>query len=198
MEAAMVARVVQGLIAVTALTGLAACGSVSAGGAGPAAPASASASSAGTSSAGASSASASSASTSTATAGTPAGGSLCAAGQSADRVVITRTVPRRQVTLSGATQVQAMMTALCALPAMPSGQHCLVVSADVVRLVFAAGKQNFPPVTVQEVGCRGITGLGAARSWSPSSAFGRLLSEAVGGAGKLAPGTHPSSVPTGP
>jgi hypothetical protein len=72
------------------------------------------------------------------------------------------------------------------------------VSADSVRLVFAAGEQNFPPVTVQEVGCRGITGLGATRSWSPSSAFGRLLSEAVGGVGKLVPGTHPSSVPTGP
>jgi hypothetical protein len=113
-------------------------------------------------------------------------------------VVISRTVPRRQVTLSGATQVQAMVAALCALPAMPPGQHCLVVSADVVRLVFVAGEQNFPPVTVQEAGCRGITGLGTTRSWSPSSAFARLLSEAVGGVGKLVPGTHPSSVPTGP
>ena len=132
-------------------------------------------------------------------AGTPAAQSLCTPGQGADRVVLTRTVPRRQVTLSGATQVQAMLTALCALPATPSGQqHCLVVSADSVRLVFTAGAQSFPPVTVQEVGCRGITGLGATRSWSPSSTFGRLLSEAVGGFGQLVPGTHPSSVPTGP
>jgi hypothetical protein len=131
--------------------------------------------------------------------GTPPAQSLCTAGQGADRVVLTRTVPRRQVTLSGATQVQAMLTALCALPARPSGQqHCLVVSADSVRLVFTAGAQAFPPVTVQEVGCQGITGLGATRSWSPSSTFGRLLSEAVGGFGKLVPGTHPSSVPTGP
>jgi len=113
--------------------------------------------------------------------------------------VLTRTVPRRQVTLSGATQVQAMLTALCALPATPSGQqHCLVVSADSVRLVFSAGAQAFPPVTVQEVGCQGVTGLGATRTWSPSSTFGKLLSEAVGGFGKLVPGTHPSSVPTGP
>jgi hypothetical protein len=188
----MVARAVKGLIAVTALIGLAACGSVaagsaSAGGTGQTAPASASSSTE------------PAAAGSSAAAGTPAGGSLCASGQGADRVVLTRTVPRRQVTLSGATQVQAMLTALCALPAVPSGQqHCLVVSADSVRLVFTAGAQTFPTVTVQEVGCRGITGLGTTRSWSPSSAFGRLLSEAVGGVGKLVPGTHPSSVPTGP
>ena len=177
----MTARGVVGLIAVTALMGSAACGSVSVGSAGQPA-----------------SAGASSSSPPAATAGTPAAQSLCAAGQGADRVMISRTVPRRQVTLSGATQVQAMVAALCALPAMPSGQHCLAVTADSVRLVFVAGEQTFPPVTVQEVGCRGITGLGTTRSWSPSSAFGRLLSEAVGGVGKLVPGTHPSSVPTGP
>ncbi|HLK77136.1 MAG TPA: hypothetical protein VKU77_26235 [Streptosporangiaceae bacterium] len=177
----MGARGVLGLIAVTALMGSAACGSVSAGSAGQTA-----------------SASASSSAEPTAATGSPAGQSLCASGQGADRVVLTRTMPRRQVTLSGATQVQAMVAALCALPAMPSGQHCLVVPADVVRLVFAAGEQSFPPVTVQEAGCRGITGLGTTRSWVPSSVFGRLLSEAVGGSGKLAPGTHPSSVPTGP
>jgi hypothetical protein len=184
----MSARGVLGLIAVTALMGTAACGSVSAGSAGQ------------TTSAGASPSSPSSPSSSSATgAGTPAAQSLCTAGQGADRVVLTRTVPRRQVTLSGATQVQAMLTALCALPATPSGQqHCLVVSADSVRLVFTAGAQTFPPVTVQEVGCQGITGLGATRSWSPSSTFGKLLSEAVGGFGQLVPGTHPSSVPTGP
>jgi hypothetical protein len=170
----MTARAVLGLIAVTALMGSAACGRVSADSAGQ--PASASAS----------------------TSGAPAAQSLCAAGQGADRVVISRTVPRRQVTLSGATQVQALVAALCALPAMPSGQRCLVVSADSVRLVFVAEEQNLPPVTVQEAGCRGITGLGVTRSWSPSSAFGRLLSEAVGGVGKLVPGVHPSSVPTGP
>ena len=190
----MSARGVLGLIAVTALMGTAACGSVSAGSAGSAGSTSQPAS------AGASSASSASSSSPSATAvGMPPAQSLCAAGQGADRVVLTRTVPRRQVTLSGATQVQAMLTALCALPARPSGQqHCLVVSADSVRLVFTAGAQSFPPVTVQEVGCGGITGLGATRSWSPSSTFGRLLSEAVGGFGKLVPGTHPSSVPTGP
>ena len=190
----MSARGVLGLIAVTALMGTAACGSVSAGSAGSTSqPASAGASPA-------SSATSGSSATSSATAvGTPPAQSLCTAGQGANRVVLTRTVPRRQVTLSGATQVQAMLTALCALPTTPSGQqHCLVVSADSVRLVFTAGAQSFPPVTVQEVGCQGVTGLGATRTWSPSSTFGKLLSQAVGGFGKLVPGTHPSSVPTGP
>jgi hypothetical protein len=177
----MAARGVLGLIAVTALIGPTACGSVSAGGAGHPASASASSSRA-----------------PAAAARTPAGGSLCAAGRGADRVVVSRTASPRQVTLSGATQVQAMVAALCALPAIPPGQHCLAASADSVRLVFAAGEQSFPPVSVQESGCRGVTGVGATRSWSTSSAFGRLLSEAVGGVGKLVPGTHPSSVPTGP
>jgi hypothetical protein len=187
----MSARGVLGLIAVTALMGTAACGSVSAGSAGQTASAGASPSSPSSPS--------SSSSPPAAAPGTPAAQSLCTAGQGADRVVLTRTVPRRQVTLSGATQVQAMLTALCALPVTPSGQqHCLVVSADSVSLVFTAGAQTFPPVTVQEVGCRGITGLGTTRSWSPSSTFGRLLTKAVGGFGKLVPGTHPSSVPTGP
>jgi hypothetical protein len=115
-------------------------------------------------------------------------------------VAVSGSAVPRQVTLHGATQVQAMVAALCALPAMPPGQHCPAASADSgsVRLVFAAGEQSFPPVSVQESDCHGVTGLGATRSWSPSSAFGRMLSEAVGGLGRLVPGTHPSSVPTGP
>ena len=171
----MAARGVQGLIAVTALMGLAACGSAGH-------PASASASSF---------------NAPAAAARTPAGRSLCADGRSADRVVVSRTAPPRQVTLSGATQVQAMVAALCVLPPMPAGQHCPAISAGSVRLVFEAGEQSFPPVFVQESGCRGVTGLGATRSWSGSSQLGRLLDEAVGGLGRLVPGTHPSSVPFG-
>jgi hypothetical protein len=182
----MAARGVQGLIVVAALMGLAACGSVSASSAGH--PASASASS--------SKASAAAAGTSTA-AGTPAGGSLCADGRSADRVVVSRTASARAVTLRGTTQVQAVVAALCALPAVPAGQHCAAASAGSVRLVFAAGQQRFPVVTVQESGCRSVTGMGATRSWSGSSQIGVLLDEAVGGLGRLMPGTHPSSVPLG-
>ena len=179
-DARMAARTAQVLIAATALIGLAACGSSTAGGAAP--PASTRGSS----------------QQPVTGASTPAAGSLCSDGQAADRVVVSGSAAPRQVTLSGATQVQAMVAALCALPAMPPGQHCPAASADSVRLVFAAGEQTFPPVSVLESGCRGVTGLGATRSWSTSSAFGRLLSEAVGGVGKLVPGYHPSSVPTGP
>ncbi len=180
----MVARGVQVLIAATALIGLAACGSATAGDAAP--PASTSARD--------------SSQQPVTGASTPAGGSLCSDGQAADRVAVSGSAVPRQVTLHGATQVQAMVAALCALPAMPPGQHCPAASADSgsVRLVFAAGEQSFPPVSVQESSCHGVTGLGATRSWSPSSAFGRMLSEAVGGVGRLVPGTHPSSVPTGP
>jgi hypothetical protein len=178
----MAARGVRGLIAVTALMGLAACGSVSAGSAGhlASAPASASSSKA-----------------PAAAAGTPAGGSLCAGGQSADRVMVSRTASPRQVTLRGATQVQAMVAALCALPPMPAGAHCAAASAGSVRLVFATGEQSFPPVTVQESGCRSVTGMGVARWWSGSAPLSLLLDEAVGGLGRLVPGTHPSSVPLG-
>ena len=176
----MAARGVQGLIAVTTLMGLAACGSVSAGSIGHPASAGASSSKA-----------------PAAAAGTPAGGSLCADGRSADRVVVSRTALAHAVTLRGATQVQAVVAALCALPPVPAGQHCAAASAGSVRLVFAAGPESFPPVTVQESGCRSVTGMGATRSWSGSSQFGVLLDEAAGGLGRLVPDTHPSSVPLG-
>ncbi|HEX4254626.1 MAG TPA: hypothetical protein VH089_06040 [Streptosporangiaceae bacterium] len=176
----MAARGVQGLIAVTALMGLAACGSVSAGRAGHPASASASSSKA-----------------PAAAAGTPAGASLCSDGRSADRVVVSRAASARAVTLRGTTQVQAVAAALCALPPVPAGQHCAAASAESVRLVFAAGQRSFPAVTVQESGCRSVTGMGPTRSWSGSSRFGALLDEAVGGLGRLVPGTHPSSVPLG-
>ena len=174
----MAARGAQGLIAVTALLGLAACGSVSAGRAGHPPSASVSASK-------------------TSAPGTPAGGTLCADGHSADRVVVSRTASPRQVTLTGTTQVRTMVAALCALPPMPAGHACPVTSGGSVRLVFAAGQQSFPPVTVQESGCRSVTGMGATRWWSGSSQLGVLLDEAVGGLGRLMPGTHPSSVPLG-
>jgi hypothetical protein len=199
----MAARGAQGLIAVTALVGLAACGSVSAGSTGHPPSASVGASN-------------------TSAAGTPAGGTLCADGHSAnghsadgqgadghsanghsadghgaDRVVVSRTASPRQVTLTGTTQVRTMVAALCALPPMPAGHACPVTSGGSVRLVFATGQQSFPPVTVQESGCRSVTGMGATRWWSGSSQLSVLLDEAVGGLGRLMPGTHPSSVPLG-
>ncbi len=177
----MAARGAQGLIAVTALMGLAACGSVSAGSAARAGhPPSASVSASKTSAP-----------------GTAVGGTLCADGHSADRVVVSRTASPRQVTLTGTTQVRTMVAALCALPPMPAGHACPVTSGGSVRLVFAAGQQSFPPVIVQESGCRSVTGIGATRWWSGSAQLSVLLDEAVGGLGRLMPGTHPSSVPLG-
>jgi len=182
----MAARGARGLIAVTALMGLAACGSVAPGGGRPP-------------SAGASSSTIPAAPTGTppGATGTPAGAALCAGGQSADRVVVSRTASPRRVTLTGTTQVRAMVAALCALPPLPAGHACPATSGGSVRLVFAAGQQSFPPVTVQESGCRSVTGMGATRWWSGSSQLGVLLDEAVGGLGRLMPGTHPSSVPLG-
>ena len=125
------------------------------------------------------------------------GASLCANDQGVDRVVVSPASSPHEITLHGATQVRALATALCTLPPMASGQSCPVAPGGSVRLVFAAGEQGFPPVSVQESGCRSVTGAGPVRSWSAASPFGRQLSEAVGGVGRLVPGTHPSSVPIG-
>lgn len=182
----MFARMLPGLIVAAAVIGVAACGSAATAGAGQ--PASAGTASSGTASPRGLAA----------TAPASAGGSLCADKQGVDRVVVSRTSSTRAVTLSGATQVQALATALCALPAMPAGQSCPATSGSV-RLVFAAGKQDFAPVIVQESGCRSVMGIGATtRSWSASSQVGQMIDEAVGGMGRLNPHTHPSSVPIGP
>ena len=124
------------------------------------------------------------------------GASLCANDQGVDRVVVSPASSPHEITLHGATQVRALATALCTLPPMASGQSCPAARGSV-RLVFAAGEQGFPTVSVQESGCRSVTGAGPVRSWSASSPFGQQLSEAVGGVGRLVPGTHPSSVPIG-
>jgi hypothetical protein len=176
-------------IAISALIGLTACGSATVSGAGQ------TASDAGQST------------TPAATVSAAAGGSLCAATQKVDRVVVSRTsavtvTPReilpRGITVRGATQVRALAAALCSLPPMPARLHCPADFGGVVQLVFAAGGRGFQPVHIQDSGCHGVTGIGPTRWWSRSPQFGRMLSEAVGGTGKLVPGTHPSSVPTGP
>ena len=125
------------------------------------------------------------------------GASLCANDQGVDRVVVSRASSPHEITLHGPTQVRALATALCTLPPMASGKSCPAAPGGSVRLVFAAGGQGFPAVSVQESGCGSVTGAGPVRSWSASSPFGQLLSEAVGGVGRLVPGMHPSSVPIG-
>jgi hypothetical protein len=180
----MASRAVLALIAMATLIGLTACASAG-----------------GTTSAGAghtASAGAGATQRSAATGQASPGAALCANDQGVDRVEVSQASSAHEVTLWGATQVRALATALCALPRMAAGQACPAASGGSVRLVFADGETGFPPVSVQESGCRSVTGIGPTRSWSASSPFGQLLSEAVGGVGRLDPGTHPSSVPTGP
>jgi hypothetical protein len=179
------ARAALALIAVGILLGLAACGSAAPGSAGN--PVSAGTSHPPTSAAAVS-----------ASAGVP----LCAAAQSVDRVVAGpasshfREILPHGITISDAPRVRALAAALCALPPMPSGLHCPAATGGTVRLVFAASGQDFQPVAIQESGCRTVSGVGPARSWSRSPQFGQLLTRTVGGRGRMIPGTHPSSVPT--
>lgn len=173
------------VIAVSAVIVLAACGSTAAGGAGH--PASADA---GHSTGPAAVASA------------PAGMPLCAAAQKVDRVVASLpashlgATPPRGITITDTPRVRALAAALCALPPMPPGLQCPADFGGVSRLVFAAGGRDFHPVRIQLSGCRAVTGIGPARSWSRSPRFGRLLTRTVGGKGRMIPGMHPSSVPT--
>jgi hypothetical protein len=173
-------RGVLAVIAVSAVIVLAACGSTAAGGTGH--PASAAGHSTGPA--------------------TIAGAPLCAAAQKVDRVVaslpaghLRETLPRG-ITITDAPQVRALAAALCALPPMPAGLQCPADFGGMFRLVFAAGARSFRPVRIQTSGCRAVTGIGPARSWSRSPQFSQLLTRTVGGKGRMIPGTHPSSVPT--
>jgi hypothetical protein len=134
----------------------------------------------------------------TARAGVP----LCAAAGKVDRVVAippgshARALLPGGITIRDAARVRALAAALCALPPMPPGLRCEAATRGAFRLTFAAADQGFRPIGVQLSGCRSVTGLGPARSWSGSPRFGPLLTRTVGGVGRLVPGTHPSSVPT--
>ena len=107
-----------------------------------------------------------------------------------------REILPRRITISDAPRVRAMAAALCSLPPVPAGARCPATPGEALRLVFATGGLGFQLVRIQDSGCPHVTGVGPTRQWSWSSLSGRLLGEAVGGKGKLIPGTHPSSVPT--
>ena len=79
---------------------------------------------------------------------------------------------------------------------MPGGLRCPAALGGALRLEFTAGGRSYRPVLIRDSGCASVTGVGPVRQWAWSSRPGRLLSEAVGGYGRLVPGTHPSSVPT--
>ena len=184
------ARGMLAVISVSVLIGLAACGSTAADGAGH--PASAGVGH-----------TREPAAIARASAGVP----LCAAAGSVDRVVVSR-VPALSassphellpggITLNNAPRVRALAAGLCALPLMPRGLvNCPADFGGAFRLVFAAGRRGFSPVGVQGSGCRIVTGVGPARSWSRSPQFKQLLDMVTDGKGRLIPGSHPSSIPT--
>ena len=184
------AREMLAVISVSALIALAACGSTSDGGAGR--PDSAGAGQ-----------TKEPAAIATASAGVP----LCAAAGRVDRVVVIRvralsaSSPQELlpggITFRDAARVRALAAGLCALPLMPRGLvNCPADFGGAFRLVFAAGRRGFPPVGVQESGCRIVTGAGPARTWSRSPQFKRLLDKVTGGQGRLIPGPHSSGIPT--
>jgi hypothetical protein len=155
-----------------ALLGLAACGSAASGGSGAPAPT------------------------------RPAGAPLCAGTAKVDEVVMRLTAARsveilpRAMTITAAPRAAALAAALCALPRLPGGLRCPAALGGALRLEFTAGGRSYQPVLIRDSGCASVTGVGPVRQWAWSSRPGRLLGEAAGGYGRLAAGTHPSSVPT--
>ena len=171
----MAARGLLAVISVSALIGLAACGSATVGSAGHRA-----------------SAGAGRTKEPAAIAAASAGVPLCAAAGRVDRVVVSR-VPALPaspheplpggITVRDPSRVRALAAGLCALPLMRHGPllSCPADFGGAFRLVFAAGRRGFSPVGVQGSGCRIVTGVGPARSWSRSPQFKRLLGKATGG-----------------
>lgn len=178
-------RGVLALVPVTAAIVLAGCGSTVSGGAGQAAAAGQGHASA-------------AAAAATASAGVP----LCADVQTVSRATAQLIVSRareilpRDITIAAAPRARALAAALCGLPPMPRGLHCLAALPGVLRLEFTAGGHAYPPLRIHDSGCASVSGLGPLRQWAWSSRPGRLLSAAAGSTGRLIPGTHPSSVPT--
>ena len=130
-----------------------------------------------------------------------AGLPLCAGPRHPDQVVLRLTdahaeeILPRAATVTDPARVRALAAALCGLPRVPPGQHCPFARPGAVLLEFSAQGHAYARLLIHDSGCPSVTGLGAARQWSWSSRPGRLLGEAVGGRGRLTPGTHPSSVP---
>jgi hypothetical protein len=79
-------------------------------------------------------------------------------------------------TIRDPATVRQLATQLCALPRVRAGRlMCPRMTGASYRLFFFAGNRAFPRVAVGMSGCRVVTGLGAARSWSSSTALERAL-----------------------
>jgi hypothetical protein len=84
--------------------------------------------------------------------------------------------------------VRELATLMCALPAVPPGRMmCPNDMGASYRMFFVAGTRGFPVVTVEMSGCRVVTGLGTARSWSASTALEAALAQHFGIHFPLAP-----------
>jgi hypothetical protein len=84
-------------------------------------------------------------------------------------------------TIRDPATVRQLATQLCALPRWPAGQlMCPRMTGARYRLFFFAGDRAFPRIAVGMSGCRVVTGLGAARSWSSSTALEQALARHFG------------------
>jgi len=108
-----------------------------------------------------------------------------------DRLVVTRTdtIPQNHfrfafpaaVAVTDPTALQPVARALCALPLMPSGTfHCPADFGITYHLVFSAGAQRFPAVSVDATGCETVRGLGTTRCVTTSPGFWHTLGVAMG------------------
>ena len=84
-------------------------------------------------------------------------------------------------TIRDAGTVRQLATLLCALPPVPAGQLiCPNMIGASYRLFFFADRRALPQIVVGISGCRVVTGLGAARSWSAATALEQALAQRFG------------------
>jgi hypothetical protein len=92
-----------------------------------------------------------------------------------------REVLPRGFTIRDPAAVRLLATQLCALPRVHAGQlMCPNMTGASYRLLFFAGNHAFPQIVVGVSGCRVVTGLGPARSWSGSTALEHALARHFG------------------
>jgi hypothetical protein len=85
------------------------------------------------------------------------------------------------LTIRDPATVRQLATQLCALPRVPAGRlMCPRITGASYRLFFFAGNRAFPRIAAGTSGCRVVTGLGPARSWSSSSALEQALARHLG------------------